>query len=143
MKIESNSKKLSISASFLRGLIAIVVIGFVLSMVLSWTLQTRQSNRSAERLLRLNIEDVRNDIIDASDANLLKVTGMVTAAVEEGERDLVYLMGQYDVAEINVIDEDGIITSSTNPDFVGFNMHSGAQAEEFCVLLGIEQESGL
>ena len=143
MNHDTYEKKRTISVSFLRGLVLIVLVGFLLSMALSWTLQTRQSNRSAERLLRLNIEDVRNDIIDASDANLLKVTRMVTAAVEEGEKDLLYLMKQYDVAEINVIDEDGIITSSTNPDFVGFNMHSGAQAEEFCVLLGVEQESGL
>ena len=135
-------RTISISVSFLRGLIAIVIVGFLLSMVLSWTLQTRQSNRSAERLLRLNIEDVRNDIIDASDANLLKVTKMVSAAVEEGERDLDYLMKQYDVAEINVIDADGVITSSTNPDFVGFDMHSGEQALEFCFLLGIEEETG-
>ena len=139
---EQKGKKLTISTSFLRGLIAIVLIGFVLSMVLSWTLQTRQSNRSAERLLRLNIEDVRNDIIDASDANLLKITRMVTAAVEEGERDLMYLMRQYDVAEINVIDRDGIITASTNPDFVGFDMHSGAQAAEFTVLLDPDRDGG-
>ena len=139
---EQKRKKLTISTSFLRGLIAIVLIGFVLSMVLSWTLQTRQSNRSAERLLRLNIEDVRNDIIDASDANLLKITRMVTAAVEEGETDLAYLMRQYDVAEINAIGADGVITSSTNPDFVGFDMHSGAQAAEFTVLLDPDGDGG-
>ena len=138
MKSETNEKKRTISVSFLRGLILIVIVGFLLSMLLSWTLQTRQSNRSAERLLRLNIEDVRNDIIDASDANLLKVTKMVAAAVEEGERDLDYLMRQYDVAEINVIDDGGVITASTNGDFVGYDMHSGAQAAEFCVLLGSE-----
>ena len=123
-------------------MLTIVVVGFLLSMVLSWTLQTRQSNRSAERLLRLNIEDVRNDIIDASDANLLKVTRMVTAAIEEGEKDLAYLMRQYDVAEIDVIDTEGIISASTNPDFVGFDMHSGPQAAEFLFLLDTDEDSG-
>ena len=139
MNHDPKEKKITISASFLRGLIAIVLVGFALSMLLSWTLQTRQSNRSAERLLRLNIDDVRQDIIDASDANLLKVTKMVTAAVEEGEKDLQFLMRQYDVAEINVIDAGGIITASTNPDFVGFDMHSGSQAAEFTVLLNAEE----
>ena len=137
---QSSEKKLTISTSFLRGLIGIIVIGFLLSMVLSWAFQTRQSNRSAERLLRLNIEDVRNDIIDASDANLLKVARMVSAAFEEGEKDLNFLMRQYDVAEINLIGMNGVITASTNPSYVGFDMHSGEQAAEFLVLL--EGEGG-
>ena len=50
------------------------------------------------------------------------------------------LVGRYDVTEINVIDEDGLIVATTYPDFMNYDMRSGAQSSEFMVLLSGEKE---
>ena len=48
------------------------------------------------------------------------------------------LMERYDVTEINVIDENGFITATTYPDFMNYDMRSGAQSAAFMVLLSGE-----
>ena len=113
--METNRKisQKTISRSFLTGLTGIVLISFIASIGLSWILQTRLSNRSAEELLRINIEDVQQDILDKSDQNLLQLTHAIADELpEEAESSserLAELLRRYDVAEINVIDQDGIL----------------------------------
>lgn len=146
MKASDHVRKQTISHAFLRWLLIIVLVAFLLSMAFSWTLQTRMSNRSAASLLRLNIEDVRQDIIDASDANLLKLTRQIASDLNSGaaaavETGLERLMNRYDVSEINVIDKDGIIVVTTYPAFLHYDMRDGAQSAEFLPLLdGTETE---
>lgn len=45
------------------------------------------------------------------------------------------LAKKYDVSEINLVDSSGIITASTYPDFVGYDMANGQQSAEFLPLL--------
>ena len=137
--------KKTISGTFLRWLLLIVGVAFAVSMVFSWTLQTRMSEKSAVNLLRLNIADVRQDVIDASDENLLNLTRTIAAEIDGGaptdDSGLTELMNKYDVAEINLIDAAGIITATTHPDFLNYDMRSGKQSAEFLVLLnGSERE---
>ena len=138
-------RKRTISNTFLRWLLLIVVLAFAMSMIFSWTLQTRLSQHSAANLLRLNIKDVRQDVIDASDANLLELTRKIAVDIDNGaesdEAGLTKIMDQHDVAEINIIDANGIITSTTHPEFLDYDMRSGVQSGEFMALLeGNEQE---
>ena len=77
-------RKRTISNTFLRWLLLIVILAFAMSMVFSWTLQTRLSQHSAANLLRLNIKDVRQDVIDASDANLLALTRAIAHEIDNG-----------------------------------------------------------
>lgn len=43
------------------------------------------------------------------------------------------------LSEINIVDDKGIITNSSNPDYVGYDMHSGEQSSEFlCLLSGTD-----
>ena len=138
-------RKRTISNTFLRWLLLIVVLAFAMSMIFSWTLQTGLSQHSAANLLRLNIKDVRQDVIDASDANLLELTREVAADLDNGadadEAGLTKIMDRHDVAEINIIDDNGFIIATTHPDFLGYDMRSGEQSAEFMVMLeGNEQE---
>ena len=132
-------QKKTISGTFLRWLLIIVAVAFAVSMVFSWTLQTSMSQRSAANLLRLNIQDVRQDIIDASDANLLALTHTIATEIEEGapadDAGLAELMARHDVSEINLINSEGIITATTHADFLGYDMRSGDQSAEFLGLL--------
>ena len=128
----------TISRSFLTGLLLIVLIGFIASIGFSWVLQTRLSGENAAELLRINIADVKQDILDASDQNLLtlahEVADSLTAGLSTPTVQLMELMKRYDVSEIDLIDSDGIIVACTNPEFVGFDMKSGEQSAEFMPL---------
>ena len=133
------SKK-TISGVIRKWLLLIVALAFAMSLFFSWTMQTRMSQNNARNLLRLNIQDVRQDVIDASDHNLLTLTREIADIVDSRAGNvssgmLLDLMAQFDVAEINLIDESGMITASTYPTFVGYDMASGSQSAEFMCLL--------
>jgi len=133
------TKKTRLSQSFQRWLIVLVAVAFLATTVFLWLIQTRLSENNAVNLLRLNLSDVREDINDASDENLLRLgrrvamdlnfMGTITNNVLSG------LTGRYDVTEINVINADGIIIATTHPDFLNYDMRSGEQSAEFMCLL--------
>ena len=104
-----------------------------------WLFQTRLAQNNTVRLLELNIADVRQDIQDASDENLLNLTQNIADrlnSVETITDELLFdLCLQYDVTEINCIDKSGMIYASTYPDFYRYDMRSGHQSAEFMVLL--------
>ena len=133
------NKKTKISHAFQRWLLVLVIIAFLTTTAFLWLIQTKLSENSAISLLELNLLDVREDIIDASDENLLGLTGRVAAelnALDKISGDVLHtLVEKYDVTEINVIDADGVIAATTHPAFLGYDMSSGAQSAEFMVLL--------
>lgn len=136
------NKKTRLSQSFQRWLIILVVIAFLTTTAFLWLIQTRLSENNAINLLALNLSDVREDVINASDENLLSLTRRVASRLNSMDvitNGVLYaLIEQYDVTEINVIDADGIIVATTHPDFLGYDMSSGQQSGEFMVLLSGE-----
>lgn len=128
-----------ISQTFSRWLLVCVAVAFLVTIGFSSVLQTELAKSDTLELLKLNIEDVKADVNDASDENLLKLTWKVANEIEQrDEINNVYLnllKEQYDVAEINVIDSSGIIRNSTYESFVNYDMNEGRQSEEFLVLL--------
>lgn len=135
----------NISQSFQRWLLACVTVGFLMTTVFTWSLQTELAENEANELVKLNIEDVREDIIDASNENLLKITRTIASRINSADSPdpalLRKLGNEYDIAEINIIDGGGIITASTYDRFLDYNMRSGSQSAEFLVLLdGVTKE---
>ena len=137
-------KKTKLSQSFQRWLIVLVAIAFLATTAFLWLIQTRLSENNAIDLLALNLSDVREDIIDASDANLLKLAWSVAADLNSMEDitgdTLQELTAKYDVTEINVIDPRGVIVATTHPAFLDYYMGSGTQSAEFMGLLSGETE---
>ncbi len=138
------TKRIRLSQSFQRWLIVLVAFAFLATTVFLWIIQTGLSENNAVNLLRLNLSDVREDIIDASDENLLRITRSVAQELNASETIdaalLAGLMEKYDVTEINVIDENGFIVTTTYPDFLNYDMRSGVQSAEFMILLEGEEE---
>lgn len=135
----------NISQTFQRRLLVCVTAGFLMTTVFTWALQTELAENEARELVKLNIEDVREDIIDASNENLLKITRAVASRINSAENPdsalLRELGKEYDIAEINIIDGGGIITSSTYDRFLDYDMRGGSQSAEFLVLLdGVTKE---
>lgn len=136
---KSNKDRLKLAETFSRWLFVCVLLAFVLSSLFIYVLETRLAYSDAEEMLKLYIEDVRDDINDTSDENLLKLTRAIKEDLEKIENwdraTLLSLLDKYDVSEINIIDENGIIVESTTLIFYDFDMSSGEQSKEFLVLL--------
>ena len=89
--------------------------------------------------MNTNISDVERDIREASDKNLLEITRAAASEYKNGA-SLESLCDKYDVSGINIIGKNGVITKSTLPEFVGYDMSSGKQSKEFLTLLNDKDE---
>lgn len=133
--------KKRISASFQKWLFLIVAIAFVITLVFLWGYQTGLFTDSAENLLDAYIKDVKQDIADTSDKNLLVITHAIATELNSTDEItnelLAEMLDKYNVSEINYANTSGIIDASSNESFVGFNMSTnGQQPAEFMALLG-------
>ena len=138
------NKKTKLSQAFQRWLIVLVAFAFLATTISLWFIQTGLSEKNAISLLKLNMADVHEDIIDASDGNLLKLAREIADRINTMDKvafaELNMLKREFDVTEINTINSEGVITASTYPDFLHYNMRSGEQSAEFlCLLSGAEE----
>lgn len=135
-----------LTQTFSKWLSAVVLVAFCATSVFTWFLQTSSAEDSNRQLLTLNLDDVKRDILDASDANLLELTRGVAAdlnaagTVNSSILSAIRRKPGNDFSEINVVDDRGIITWSTTPAYPGFNMASGEQSREFLTLLSWQKE---
>ena len=126
-----------ISQIFQFLLLICVLAAFAATSLFTNALQTKLAYTNADRLLELNLEDVRKEIQEASDSRLLQITRRVSYKVNQDttRQTLDALRQENDVAEINVVDSSGIIRQSTVSAFLGYDMASGEQSAEFLCLL--------
>ena len=133
--------KKKLSASFQKWLFLIVAIAFAITLVFLWGYQTKLFTDSAENLLDVYIKDVKQDIADTADKNLLVITQAVATELNSTDEItnqlLAEMLDKYNVSEINYVNASGVIEASSNESFVGFNMSTnGQQPAEFMALLG-------
>lgn len=143
-------KQTSISYNFLKWLLFLMLVAFIVTTVFLWVFQTRLANNNADNLLRLNIADVKADIKDATNDHMLEIVRSLSvelndmdadnASAEEMSVRIAEMLTQYDVTEIDIINSKGIIVACNIEEFVGFDMASGEQSKEFLVLLDGEKE---
>ena len=134
----------NITQTFQRWLLISVVVAFSVTMVFTSTLQSKLAYAVVESTLHNGVEDVRNDILDASDQNLLAMVKVIADEVDEEDKVdwavLSKLARKYMVQEINLIDCNGIVIESTNPDVTGYDMGSQEITAEFLELLNGKTE---
>lgn len=130
-----------ISAQFQKILLIVMLIGFVCSAGFTFYIQNRLSRKETYDLLSLNIVDVVNDVVAQSNEALLNTNRLVVRELEKDpDIDLNVLKDRFNVTEIDIIDKSGIITASSTPEYVGYDMASGEQSREFlCLLEGTEE----
>ena len=121
-----------------RLLIAIVA-GFLVSVMFTSAVQGGIARAETESVLSLALSDATSDINKASDDNLLVITRRVSYALPNvwsvTQEEIDALVEEFDVSEINVVDETGFIVHSNIEEYVGFDMSSGEQSAAFLVLL--------
>ena len=132
-KLFKKTRETTISQTIQRWLLITLAIAFVVTSLFIFRLQNEMARRQTDELLDIAIAETAADIGDASDKQILAEAHMI--ASELSKYDINLLAEKYDVAEIDVVNSFGIITKSTNPDFVGFDMNSGVQSSEFMCLL--------
>lgn len=138
-KQNNKTGRIKLAENFSRWLSICVVVSCLAATALSWRLQNSLSLNNTIEQLNLNIQDVKDDINAASDKNLLRTTESIARALNNLDSpsfdDISKFCKQYNVAEINIINSEGIIVLSSNLSFEGYNMASGSQSAEFLVLL--------
>ena len=130
-----------IAQAFQYVLLVCVLVAFGVTCLFTFSLQNQLAYSETDELLQLNIDDVKQQVTDVSDANLLALTRSISPklSVATGKYTLMSYAEYYDVAEISVIDDNGVIVSSSVPDHIGYNMADGAQSAEFLCLLEGEE----
>ena len=133
-----NVNKKRISTSFQKWLLLIVGIAFAVTLAFLGGYQTKLFTDSAESLLDVYIKDVRQDIYDTADRNLLTLARAAANEVNsQGEVSDEFLRGmldRYKLSEINIVNPEGIIIVSTDTRQVGYDLKSaGLQSAEFQV----------
>ena len=132
-----------ISQTIQRWLLIVVLIGLIVTNLFGLQMQNNLAIGSAEEKLELYTSDVKTEITDASDSHLVTLAVSVRDKIQEMQKngeevqkwDLNNMQVEYNLSEVSIIDENGIIVQSTGTGFVGFDMSSGKQAAAFLDLL--------
>lgn len=132
----------TLSSQFQQGLWTLIFVAFVLTSTFNFVLQSRKSISETEEILKLNIEDIVNDVNSKTNQSMLRLIEDIEERIGEQEitNDLLKeIADEFEVAEISFIDKNNYIVNSNVDEYIGFDMSSGEQANEFSCLLKGEQ----
>lgn len=138
---EQEPKKKSISEMFMAGMLALVSVALIVTTIFIDDLQGQASKGQANDVLRVALEDIENKVSHSSSDHLINIARSI-ASIAESDADLPIdvLVQNYGVAEINIIDKNGVIIESNNPSYIGFSMFSNDQSRNFMALLESSDE---
>lgn len=136
---------------FTKKLFIYMVVAFTVTIAAIFALQTFTNRRSNMESSKNKLEDVREKLAgnDETIAQLTENLGQNNLAkarafadmlktdpsIADDKERLLEIMDRLMVNELHIIDEEGIITSSTVDAYVGFDMKSGEQSNAFMVLV--------
>ena len=126
-----------IANTFQRWLLACIVLAYLVTSTFTFILQNGMVKIETQELFTTAINDVEADVKGKSDAQLLGIAHQVKQAFEsDPDVSLTTLAEQYCIKEINVVNADGLIIDSTEPDVINqYDMNSKAQSKEFVDML--------
>ena len=138
LRLERKSLE-NISQKVQAGMLIVVLVGFIATTGFIFILQQGLSTNQAQNTLSQALQDVEDDIEDASNENLLglarRAAQSIPSTSDANPETISELVKTLDLAEIDVVDENGIIVASSNEAFIGYDMASGEQSAAFLVLL--------
>lgn len=136
---KDEEKKPWISQKFQQTMLLLVIISVIATTVFTNRLTEILTERQIAATLTASIDDVKAEIVKASDETLLELAEQIASNVERFNKptrgQLDFLRRSYGLSEVNLVDADGILTVSTDESNVGYDMSVGEQASEFLVLL--------
>ena len=122
-----------IANTFQRWLLACIVIAYLVTSTFTFILQNGMAQIETQEVFTAAINDVEADVSGKSNAQLLSIAEDVKAAYEKNPAvSLQALVQEFDIIEINVVDETGWIINSTEEDVINnYDMNSKEQSKEF------------
>ena len=122
-----------IANTFQRWLLVCIVVAYFVTSTFTFFLQNGMVRIETQEVFTAAINDVEADVKGKSDAQLFGIAEKVKAEYETKQGiSLKTLAEKYDIKEINVVNSDGLITNSTEPDVINnYDMNSKAQSKEF------------
>lgn len=138
---ERNANKTEgIANTFQRWLLICIAVAFIATSSFTYILQSGIVKVETQEVFTSAINDVENDVRGKSNAQLLAIVEKVKNDYEQNPTvSLDVLTQKYQIKEINVVDEDGIIRNSTELDVIDtYNMNSKPQSKEFVDKLKVQ-----
>lgn len=128
-----------IAETFQRWLLVCIVIAFLITSLFTYILQNRMVKIETRDVFTSAISDVVESVREKSNQHMLSITQYVKDAyLSDTSNPLVNITTSeedgYSVAEINIVNNDGIIVNSTHHEYIGFDMKSSKQSNEFMIL---------
>ena len=122
-----------IANTFQRWLLVCIVVAYLVTSTFTFILQNGMVRVETQEVFTTAMNDIEADVKGKSDAHLLDIAKKVGAEYEINQNaSLQFLAEKYGIKEINVVNSDGIITDSTEPDVINnYDMNSKAQSKEF------------
>ena len=129
-----------IAHTFQRWLLACIVIAYLVTSSFTYILQNGMVNIETQKVFTTAMNDVEEDVKGKSDEKILSVADYVKKKYESNPNvSLQFLAKMYGVKEINVVNEAGIITDSTEADVINnYDMNSKEQSKEFVDMLKVQ-----
>ena len=128
-----------ISKTIQRELLVTVSLTFALIFVFISVFQTGSANSQTDSYLKMAIEEVKNDIHDTSDSNILRIAKEAAADYKNGA-SMQDIVERYSLADAHYVNGAGIITATSEEKYLYYNMASQEQSAEFLVILKGENE---
>ena len=129
-----------IANTFQRWLLLCILVAYLVTSAFTYILQNGMVKIETQKVFTSAINDVETDVKEKSDMQLLEIAQQVKEEYENNPGiSLQILVEKYDIIEINVVDESGMIVNSTEQAIIGnYDMNSKAQSKEFMDMLKIQ-----
>ena len=128
-----------IAETFQRWLLLCIVIAFAITSSFTYILQNRMVQLETKEVFTSAISDVVVSVKQKSDEHMLNIAEAIKKIyLNDPSVPLADIMTSdedgYTVAEINIVNKQGVIINSTNSEYIGFDMTQSNQSNEFMIL---------
>ena len=130
-----------IANTFQRWLLTCIVVAYIVTGSFTYFLQNGMVKIETVEVFTAAIADVEADITEKSNEHLLAIAEQVKQEYEADPAVSLHALAEkYEVIEINVVNEDGLIIDSTLPDVIyTFDMNSTEQSREFVEMMKVRK----
>ena len=122
-----------IANTFQRWLLACIVIAYLVTSTFTFVLQNGIVKIETQEVFTAAINDVESAVKEKSDTQILAIAEQVKQEFESNPNvSLTALAEKSGIKEINIVNADGLIIDSTEPDVINnYDMNSKEQSKEF------------
>ena len=151
-KIIRRGNDKGIAQTFQKWLLLCIVLAYCITSLFTYNLQTGVAEKQVEGTFTTTMNDVITDIKTKSETSMKNIAAKVKEEYgHDNNVDLTSLLqgedlagNKYEICEINIVGQNGVIQKSSEPSIVGFDFYNKdeatAQTEECLSLLGDRTE---